>query len=181
MVVTKLDFFMSDTKRLFSRYPKIVTRELHQQILDRFSMKDSKPRDTPIANGDKFSLKQCPNNNLERNEIQKISYASTVESLMYFDSDFAGCQDSKYSTFRYIYMLAEETMSWKFVKQTLIILSTMAINLRVVDGIERLLKFYCDNNSIVIYSNNNRNSTKSKFINIKFLTVKKKVQINKFL
>ena len=46
-------------------------------------MKDSKPRDTPIAKGDKFSLKQCPNNDLERIEMQKISYASAVGSLMY--------------------------------------------------------------------------------------------------
>ena len=53
------------------------------KVLDRFGMKDSKPGDTPIAKGDKFSLKQCPNNDLERTEIQKIPYASTVGSLMY--------------------------------------------------------------------------------------------------
>ena len=49
-------------------------------------------------------------------------------------------------------------------------------NLRVVDGIERPLKIYCDNNSAVIYSNNNRSSTKSKFIDLKFLVVKERVQ-----
>jgi len=32
-------------------------------------MKDSKPGDTPIAKGDKFNLKQCPNNDLERIEM----------------------------------------------------------------------------------------------------------------
>nr|KYP38279.1 Retrovirus-related Pol polyprotein from transposon TNT 1-94 [Cajanus cajan] len=53
------------------------------KVLDRFGMKDSKPGDTPIAKGDKFSLKQCPNNDLERNEMQKIPYASVVRSLMY--------------------------------------------------------------------------------------------------
>ncbi|RDX93178.1 hypothetical protein CR513_24598, partial [Mucuna pruriens] len=37
------------------------------KVLERFGMKDSKIGDTPIAKGDKFSLKQCPNNNLERN------------------------------------------------------------------------------------------------------------------
>ncbi|RDY04240.1 hypothetical protein CR513_12071, partial [Mucuna pruriens] len=46
----------------------------------------------------------------------------------------------------------------------------------MVDGIERLLKIYCDNNSTVFYSNNNRNSIKSKFIDIKFLVVKERVQ-----
>ncbi|RDX83544.1 hypothetical protein CR513_35523, partial [Mucuna pruriens] len=218
-------------------------------------MKDSKPGDTPIAKGDKFSLKQCPNNDLERNEMQKIPYASAVGSLMYAqvctrpdiafvvgvlgrylsdpgmqhwktvkhvmlylrrtkghmltyrksedleiigysDSDFTGCQDSKCSTSRYIYMLAGGAISWKSVKQTLIAPSTMAAKfmtcfeasnhgiwlqnfvtgLRVVDGIERPLKLYCDNNSAVLYSNNNRSTTKSKFIDIKFLVVKERVQ-----
>ena len=46
-------------------------------------MKDSKPGDTPIAKGDKFSLKQFPNNDLKRTEMQKIPYASAVGSLMY--------------------------------------------------------------------------------------------------
>ncbi|RDX85159.1 hypothetical protein CR513_33692, partial [Mucuna pruriens] len=47
-------------------------------------MKDSKPRDTLIAKKDKFSLKQCSNNNLERNKMQKIPYASIVGSLRSF-------------------------------------------------------------------------------------------------
>ena len=42
--------------------------------------------------------------------------------------------------------------------------------------IERPLKLYCDNKSAVLYSNNNRSSTKSKHIDIKFLVVKEKVQ-----
>ncbi|RDY14604.1 hypothetical protein CR513_00311, partial [Mucuna pruriens] len=53
------------------------------KVLDRFGIKDSKPGDTLIAKGDKFSIKQCPNNDLERNEMQKIPYASVVGSLMY--------------------------------------------------------------------------------------------------
>jgi len=53
------------------------------KILYKFGMKDSKPGYTSIAKGNKFSLKQCPNNDLERIEIQKIPYASAVESLMY--------------------------------------------------------------------------------------------------
>ncbi|KAK4841202.1 hypothetical protein QYF36_000610 [Acer negundo] len=44
---------------------------------------DSKPGDTPVAKGDKFSLNQCPKNNLEVKEMQKIPYASAVGSLMY--------------------------------------------------------------------------------------------------
>ncbi|RDX67675.1 hypothetical protein CR513_53421, partial [Mucuna pruriens] len=38
------------------------------------------------------------------------------------------------------------------------------------------LKIYYDNNSTVLYSNNNRSFTKSKFIDIKFLVVKEGVQ-----
>ena len=53
------------------------------KILYKFGMKDSKPGYTSIAKGNKFSLTQCPNNDLERIEIQKIPYASAVESLMY--------------------------------------------------------------------------------------------------
>ena len=52
------------------------------KVLDKFSMKDSKLGDTPIAKGNKFSLKQCPSNYLERKEMQNIPYALVVGSLM---------------------------------------------------------------------------------------------------
>ena len=45
-----------------------------------------------------------------------------------------------------------------------------------MDDIERPLKLFCDNKSAVLYSNNNRSSTKSKFINNKFPVVKGRVQ-----
>ena len=45
-----------------------------------------------------------------------------------------------------------------------------------MDNIERLLNLFCDNKSVVLYSNNTRSSTKSKYINIKFLVVKERVQ-----
>ena len=48
--------------------------------------------------------------------------------------------------------------------------------LRNVEGIERPLKIYCDNKSTILYSNNNRSSTKSKHIDIKFLIIKERVQ-----
>ena len=46
----------------------------------------------------------------------------------------------------------------------------------LVDGIDRPLKLFCDNKSVMLYSNNNRSSTKSKYIDIKFLVVKERVQ-----
>ena len=45
-----------------------------------------------------------------------------------------------------------------------------------MDGIERPLQLFCDNKSAVLYFNNNRSSTKSMHIDIKFLVVKAKVQ-----
>ena len=48
--------------------------------------------------------------------------------------------------------------------------------MRIVKGIEIPLKLYCDNKSVVLYSNNNRSSSKSKHIDIKFLVVKESVQ-----
>ena len=93
-------------------------------------------------------------------------------------------------------MLTRGAISWKSAKQTLIASSTMAVEfiacfeasnhgiwlrnfvmgLRIVDTIERPLKIFCNNNSAVLYSNNNRSSTKSKHIDIKFLIVKERVQ-----
>ena len=55
-------------------------------------------------------------------------------------------------------------------------LRNFVTGLCVVDGIERQLKIYCDNNSTVLYSNNNRSATKLKFIDIKFSVVKERVQ-----
>ncbi|RDY03390.1 hypothetical protein CR513_13027, partial [Mucuna pruriens] len=92
-----------------------------------------------------------------------------LEIIKYFDSDFAGCQDSKRFTSRYIYMLAGGAISCMLVKQTLITSSTITIE---------PLKIYCDYNSIVLYSNNNRSSIKSKFIDTKFL---KEFKINIFI
>ena len=37
----------------------------------------------PIQKGDKFSLMQCPKNDLERKQMENIPYTSVVGSLMY--------------------------------------------------------------------------------------------------
>ena len=93
-------------------------------------------------------------------------------------------------------MLAGGAVSWKSVKQTLIASSTMETEfiacyrasnhgiwqrnfiteLRIVDGIEKPLRISCDNKATELYSKNNRSSSKSKHIDIKFLVVKEKVQ-----
>jgi len=72
-------------------------------------------------------------------------------------------------------MLASGAVSWRSANQTLTTSSTMAVKfvacyktsnhgiwlknfvtgLQIVKGIERPLKLYCDNKSVVLYSNNN--------------------------
>ncbi|KAH9793735.1 hypothetical protein KPL71_004641 [Citrus sinensis] len=135
---------------------------------------------------------------LQRTNEYMLTYkrSDQLEIIGYSDSDFAGCQDSRRSTSGYIYMLAGGAISWRSAKQTLVASSTMAAKfvacyeasnqgiwlrnfvtgLRILEGVERPLKIFCDNKSAVLYSNNNRSSTKSKHIEIKFLVVKERVQ-----
>ncbi|GAV76748.1 hypothetical protein CFOL_v3_20221 [Cephalotus follicularis] len=112
------------------------------------------------------------------------------------DSDFAGCQDDRKSTSGYVFMLGGGAVSWKSAKRTLITSSTMqaefvacygaatqAVWFRnfmrtftVVDFVSRPIRLYCDNNSAVLFINNNKGITWSKHIEIKYLTIKEKVK-----
>ena len=40
-----------------------------EKVLKRYGMQNCKPRDTPVAKGDKFSLNQCPKNDLEKEKM----------------------------------------------------------------------------------------------------------------
>ena len=135
---------------------------------------------------------------LQRTKYYMLTYQKLdqLKIIEYSNFDFAGCRDSMKSTSGYIYLLAGGAISWKSVKQSIVASSTMAAEfvacyeasnhgiwlrkfvtgLRILDGIERPLMLFCDNKSTVLYSNNNRSSTKSKFIDIKFLVVKERVQ-----
>ncbi|KAL4282801.1 hypothetical protein GQ457_16G019510 [Hibiscus cannabinus] len=135
---------------------------------------------------------------LQRTKDYMLTYRKSdhLEVVGYSDSDFAGCQDSRKSTSGYIYLLAGGAISWKTAKQTLVASSTMAAEfvacyeasnhgiwlqnfvtgLRILKNVERPLKLFCGNKSAVLYSNNNRSSSKSKHIDIKFLAVKERVQ-----
>jgi hypothetical protein len=48
--------------------------------------------------------------------------------------------------------------------------------LRVVNSIERPLKLYCDNKTVVLYAHNNKKIKAVKHINIMFYIVKEKIQ-----
>ena len=58
-------------------------RNYIDKVLKKFGMQNSKPGDTHVAKGDKFSLSQCPKINLEIQEMEKIHYSSAIESFMY--------------------------------------------------------------------------------------------------
>ena len=47
----------------------------------------------------------------------------------------------------------------------------------MVDEIERPLKLFFDDNTIVLYLNNNMSSSKSKYIDIKFPVVTKELRV----
>ena len=53
------------------------------KVLSRFGKSNCAPGDTLVAKGDKFSLHQCPRNELERKDMERFPYASAVGSLMY--------------------------------------------------------------------------------------------------
>ena len=72
--------------------------------------------------------------------------------------------------------MAAEFIAYFEVSNHGIWLKIFIIGLRVVNDIERPYRIYYDNESGVQYSNNNRIIIKSKFIDIKFLTVKERVQ-----
>ncbi|RVX16189.1 Retrovirus-related Pol polyprotein from transposon TNT 1-94 [Vitis vinifera] len=195
------------------------------RVLKRFNMQTCKAGDVPVVKGDKLSNEQCPKNDLEKDAMKVIPYASAIGSLMYAqvaakkvmrylqrmkdfmlvyrrvdnlkvvgysDSDFGGCSDDYKSTSGYIFRLDGGAISWKSVKQSLIASSTMyaefvacygassqavwlrnlILELQVVDSIFRPIVIYCDNNAVVFYSKNNKISTSSKHMEIKYLTVK---------
>lgn len=114
----------------------------------------------------------------------------------YSNADFAGCPNDEKSTFGYVSMLAGGAISWKSVKQTLTASSTTQAEfvalygaathamwlknfisaLGIVDSISRPLKIYCDNSSAVLFTKNNRTTSASKHIRIKFLVVREMVE-----
>ncbi|KAL1203510.1 Retrovirus-related Pol polyprotein from transposon TNT 1-94 [Cardamine amara subsp. amara] len=193
-------------------------------------MENCSIRKASIQKGEKYSKKQCPKNELERKEMERIPYASVVGSLNYaqtctrpdisfavgmlgryqsnpgmehrkatkkvlrylqgtkefmliyrrsdnievvgyLDSDYAGCVESRKSTFGYMFLLAGEAVSWKSGKQSVIATSTMeagflacyeatihALWLRnfisglgIVDTIAKPLRIYCDNSTALFF------------------------------
>ena len=49
-------------------------------------MNKCSPGAIPIQKGDKFSLMQCPKNDVERKEMESIPYAYVIGSLIYLQT-----------------------------------------------------------------------------------------------
>ena len=54
-----------------------------ENILDRFNMSKTKPVNFPLAGHFKLSSQQCPTSRKEKEKMDKVPYASTVDRLMY--------------------------------------------------------------------------------------------------
>ena len=54
-----------------------------EKILKRFNMHSCSSCTAPIQKGDKLSKSQCPQDEKERAEMEKVPYASAIGSLMY--------------------------------------------------------------------------------------------------
>ena len=57
-----------------------------EKILERFNMNNCSASVVPLQKGDKFSLMQCPKNDVEHKGMESIPYASVVGSLMYLQT-----------------------------------------------------------------------------------------------
>ena len=116
----------------------------------------------------------------------------------YSDSDFAGnFPTSKKSTCGYVYMMAGGAVAWKTMKQTLVTTSTMqaeyiAVYETMCEGlwiknfliqtevlshiVADALVIYCDNEAAVYFCKNNKRSSNSKHIDLKYYDVRQRVK-----
>ena len=119
-----------------------------------------------------------------------------LEIMGFSDSDFAGCVDTRRFTSGYIFLLAEEAVSWSSTKQKTVAAFTMEAEyvacymassqaiwirnfityLRVMGSVEKPIKMYCDNEATVKFSNNNKSSSACKHMEVKFLIVKERIR-----
>ena len=53
------------------------------KILKKFSMENFKKGNVPMHHSVKLSKSQCPSSSDEQDQISRVSYASTIGSIMY--------------------------------------------------------------------------------------------------
>ncbi|KAM1913352.1 hypothetical protein ACFX14_001304 [Malus domestica] len=135
---------------------------------------------------------------LQRTKNFMLVYGNgeSLELEGYTDSDLAGDIDDRKSTGGYIFMLNGGAVSWKSAKQTVIATSTMEAefvacfewmkqavwlknfltDLKMVKSIQKPVRMFCDNNSAVFFAKNNRRTSASRLMDVKFLKVREEVK-----
>lgn len=93
-------------------------------------------------------------------------------------------------------MMADGAISWRSTEQTLVATSTMEAEfvscfeatshgvwlksfisgLRIIDSISKPLKIFCDNSAAVFMAKNNKSGSRSKHIDIKYLSIRESVK-----
>jgi len=79
-------FDMKDLGRAMDQKNKklwLSQQKYVELVLAKFNMKNAKPASAPLASHFKLIKKDCPQSKGEKLEMSKISYASTVGSIMY--------------------------------------------------------------------------------------------------
>ena len=119
-----------------------------------------------------------------------------LEVIGYSYLDFVGCVDTRKSTFGYLFLLARGAISWKSVKQSIFVASTIEVEfvacfeatihglwlqnfisrLGIVNNINKSLKIYCNNFAVVFFSKNDNYSKGAKHMEIKYFSIKEEVQ-----
>ena len=135
---------------------------------------------------------------LQGTKDYKLTYIhnNQLEVIVYSDSIFSKCVDTRKSTSGYIFLLSEGAISWRSTKQTLVASSIMEAkfvacykattkplwlrnfitSLNIVDSILRPIKIFCDNSASVFFSKNNKIGSPSKHIGIKYLNFRENVK-----
>ena len=110
-----------------------------------------------------------------------------LKVIGYLDSNFVRCVDTRKSTFGYLFLLIERTISWKSAKQSIIATSTMEAKfvaffeatihglwlrnfistLGIFDSIAKPLKIYCDNFATIFFSKKGKYLKGSKHVELK--------------
>ncbi|XP_037491671.1 secreted RxLR effector protein 161-like [Jatropha curcas] len=105
-----------------------------------------------------------------KDHIVTYRKSSHLEVVGYSDSDYAGCVDSRKSTFGYFFLLAGRAVSWKSRKQSVIVTSTMEA--KFVACFEATVHSLWLQNCLRYYKG-------AKHMDLKYLSVKEEVQKHK--
>ncbi|XP_074308032.1 secreted RxLR effector protein 161-like [Silene latifolia] len=136
-----------------------------------------------------------------RNYMLTYRKSSHPQVTGYYDSDLAGCPDTRICTLGYVYLLCGGAISWRSQKSELLFGSTMMAEyvacyeasiqgtwLRnfisqfgALSFISKPLLIYCDNEAATFFSKHDRITKGSKHMNLKYLLLKQDVKLKKIV